>query len=96
MGAYHVSKFFKALEDVGPDKFIEIISQLASAMDGGSLPVGTVQAAALVVSGSDGTSKVALMNNTSYTPGEGEYSLFFEGGVLKAAVNGVKKTVTVA
>lgn len=95
MSSYHVSKFFKALESVGPEKFVEIVTQLSAAIDGGSLPVGTVTASALVVSGSDGTSKVALMNNTSYTPSDGEYSLFFEGGVLKAAVNGVKKTVTV-
>ena len=66
----------------------EVETQLSDKVSTGSEAVF----ASLETTGGDGESRIELVNNTSYTPAAGEYSIFFEGGVLKLAVNGVKST----
>lgn len=58
-----------------------------------SYPWKTGYFTSIVMSAADGSRSMIFSNNTSYTPGAGENSLYFEGNVGKISQNGVESTV---
>ena len=55
----------------------------------------TIYATIFSSTAADGSRALFLPNNTSYAPGSGEYSIYFDNGVLKVSINGVESTIDI-